>query len=121
VSTHRLNVAALHAALDRRRVAAERDNPPHAVVTRLGRWWWGVHISHGITVCGPDGGDWHCLGRAAAERKGRRELHRYLAARSPERFEVWPEETVWTDVTQSHVRRRDHTWADMGRPARRCS
>lgn len=57
---------------------AEAAKPPVITVRRLGRWRWGVHITHGMMAYGPEGGDWTRFGERRAIRKGERELRRYL-------------------------------------------
>lgn len=61
----------------------EPGGEPAAVVTRHGRWLYGVHIAYtpllGLGVhYGPNGGDWYVLGHRRAQRKARRKLARFL-------------------------------------------
>ena len=66
------------------------QQPPYAEVTRRGRWYWSVAIQDGLTTYGPDGYGWLRFSRRGAERKGRRELARYMARVEPETFRVFP-------------------------------
>jgi hypothetical protein len=54
------------------------DAPPMAKVERLGRWWFLVYVSHGITRYGPDGYGWHVLGERRAHAKARAVLREYV-------------------------------------------
>ena len=51
---------------------------PVAEIEQTGRWIYRVAIIHGPMSYGPDGYGWLRPGRRWAERKGRRELARYL-------------------------------------------
>ncbi len=51
---------------------------PVAEIEQAGRWIYRVVIIHGMMSYGPDGYGWFRPGRGWAERKGRRELARYL-------------------------------------------
>jgi hypothetical protein len=61
-----------------------RDPPPCdlgvpvAEIEQVGHWIYRIAIIHGMMSYGPDGYGWHRPGRGRAERKGRRELARYL-------------------------------------------
>jgi hypothetical protein len=67
--------------------------PPTAEIEQTGRWTYRVAILHGPMSYGPDGYGWLRLGRRLAERKGRRELARYLRreARHANRWTVGTE------------------------------
>jgi hypothetical protein len=54
------------------------DSPPEARVERLGRWWFRVYVTHGLSQWGPDGYGWHVLGERRAHAKARRVLRRYV-------------------------------------------
>lgn len=54
------------------------ESPPEAKVERLGRWWFRVYVSHGLSQYGPDGYGWHVLGERRAHRKAKAVLRRYV-------------------------------------------
>lgn len=57
---------------------AELEAPPHAVVSRRGRWRWEIQIIRGLMQWGPAGGSWFCWGsQARADRKAKRKLAAY--------------------------------------------
>lgn len=57
------------------------EHPPHAEITKTGRFTYHIIITHGLTTYGPVFGGvqigWHRIGRRRAEAKARRELDRY--------------------------------------------
>jgi hypothetical protein len=61
------------------------ESPPHAVVTRVGRWMWHIKISDGLMETTPP---WRAWGRKRAQRKAASKLGWYLARREPESFTV---------------------------------
>jgi len=69
------------------------DEAPRAVIERVGRWTYDVHVEDGMSRYGPMGGlaNWRVLGRGRAERKARRVLRDYLSHGDvSERWEVRP-------------------------------
>lgn len=62
--------------------------PPRAVITRRGRWTYGIVIQDGISVYGPAYSGmvvgWNVLGRRRAEKRARKELRRYREVFLPE-------------------------------------
>lgn len=69
----------------------DAQDPARAVIERIGRWTYAVHVECGISRYGPiDGqGNWNVFGRRRAERKARKVLRQYLSRPAfVERWEI---------------------------------
>jgi len=58
------------------------NEPPRAVVQRIGQWTYLVRIDHGLLTYGPGGYGWHVWGRRRAYRKAKRVYAKFVRNRT---------------------------------------